>query len=58
MLTDYQYPSLAATSFLAFHPKDNNFIAVGTEDGTIGIFNCRTKEVLWIYVSTPSCLVC
>lgn len=34
----------AATS-VAFHPKDNNIIAVGMEDSTIQIYNVRFDEV-------------
>jgi WD40 repeat protein len=34
-----------ATTFLAFHPQDNNIIAIGMEDSTIQIYNVRVDEV-------------
>ncbi|XP_050103715.1 topless-related protein 4-like isoform X2 [Malus sylvestris] len=34
-----------AATFLAFHPQDNNIIAVGMDDSTIQIYNVRTDEV-------------
>ncbi|KAF1867505.1 hypothetical protein Lal_00049934 [Lupinus albus] len=34
-----------ASTFLAFHPRDNNIIAVGMEDGTIQFYNVRVDEV-------------
>ncbi|CAL0306858.1 unnamed protein product [Lupinus luteus] len=33
------------STFLAFHPRDNNIIAVGMEDGTIQFYNVRVDEV-------------
>jgi hypothetical protein len=36
-----------ATSF-AFHPTDSNITAIGMEDATIQIYNCRKDEVQWI----------
>lgn len=38
-------PSPPAASFLAFHPQDNNIIAIGMEDSTIQIYNVRVDEV-------------
>lgn len=35
-----------ASTFLAFHPLDNNIIAIGTEDSTIHIYNVRVDEVI------------
>ncbi|KAL7188027.1 hypothetical protein ACSBR1_037965 [Camellia fascicularis] len=34
-----------ATTYLAFHPQDNNIIAIGMEDSTILIFNVQTDEI-------------
>ncbi|PQM41243.1 protein TPR2-like [Prunus yedoensis var. nudiflora] len=34
-----------AATFLAFHPQDNNIIAIGMEDSTILIYNVRVDEV-------------
>ncbi|KAF5746718.1 topless-related protein 3 isoform X1 [Tripterygium wilfordii] len=38
-------PPLPASTFLAFHPQDNNIIAIGMEDSTIHIYNVRVDEV-------------
>ncbi|TXG65242.1 hypothetical protein EZV62_006517 [Acer yangbiense] len=38
-------PSPPASTFLAFHPQDNNIIAIGMEDSTILIYNCKMVEV-------------
>ncbi|EPS69182.1 hypothetical protein M569_05580, partial [Genlisea aurea] len=38
-------PPPPASSFLAFHPQDNNIIAIGMEDSTIHIYNVRVDEV-------------
>ncbi|KAK3436843.1 hypothetical protein EUGRSUZ_C01368 [Eucalyptus grandis] len=38
-------PSPPAATFLAFHPQDNNIIAIGMEDSTIQIYNVRVDEV-------------
>ncbi|MCD7461676.1 Protein TOPLESS-RELATED PROTEIN 2 [Datura stramonium] len=38
-------PPPPATTYLAFHPQDNNVIAVGMEDSTIQIYNVRVDEV-------------
>lgn len=43
-MTTFMPPPPAAT-FLAFHPQDNNIIAVGMEDSTIQIYNVRIDEV-------------
>ncbi|XP_038696642.1 topless-related protein 4-like isoform X2 [Tripterygium wilfordii] len=34
-----------AATFLAFHPQDNNIIAIGMEDSSIQIYNVRVDEV-------------
>ncbi|KAL0324138.1 UNVERIFIED_CONTAM: protein TOPLESS-RELATED PROTEIN 2 [Sesamum calycinum] len=34
-----------ASTYLAFHPQDNNIIAIGMEDSTIQIYNVRVDEV-------------
>ena len=34
-----------AATYLAFHPVDNNIIAVGMDDSTIHIYNVRSDEV-------------
>ncbi|KAJ0586758.1 putative transcription factor WD40-like family [Helianthus annuus] len=34
-----------AATFLAFHPQDNNIIAIGMDDSTIQIYNVRVDEV-------------
>ncbi|KMZ75796.1 WD-40 repeat protein-like [Zostera marina] len=44
VMTTFMSPPPAAT-FLAFHPQDNNVIAVGMEDSTIQIYNVRIDEV-------------
>lgn len=38
-------PPPPTSTFLAFHPQDNNIIAVGKEDSTIHIYNVRVDEV-------------
>ncbi|KAL5769032.1 hypothetical protein ACOSQ2_015815 [Xanthoceras sorbifolium] len=38
-------PPPPAAAFLAFHPQDNNIIAIGMEDSTIQIYNVRVDEV-------------
>lgn len=45
-MTTFMPPPPAAT-YLAFHPQDNNVIAVGMEDSTIQIYNVRVDEVLF-----------
>eukprot|EP00252_Welwitschia_mirabilis_P014885 TRINITY_DN3294_c0_g1_i12.p1 TRINITY_DN3294_c0_g1~~TRINITY_DN3294_c0_g1_i12.p1 ORF type:complete len:1122 (-),score=243.87 TRINITY_DN3294_c0_g1_i12:562-3927(-) len=44
-MTTFMAPPPAAT-FLAFHPQDNNIIAIGMEDSTIQIYNVRVDEVI------------
>lgn len=39
-------PPPPASTFLAFHPQDNNIIAIGMEDSTIHIYNVRVDEVI------------
>ncbi|GMH30687.1 hypothetical protein Nepgr_032530 [Nepenthes gracilis] len=43
-MTTFMAPPPAAT-FLAFHPRDNNIIAIGMEDSSIQIYNVRVDEV-------------
>uniref|UniRef100_A0A0C9S7I8 TSA: Wollemia nobilis Ref_Wollemi_Transcript_13460_4098 transcribed RNA sequence n=1 Tax=Wollemia nobilis TaxID=56998 RepID=A0A0C9S7I8_9CONI len=43
-MTTFMPPPPPAT-FLAFHPQDNNIIAIGMEDSTIQIYNVRVDEV-------------
>ncbi|KAI9083185.1 hypothetical protein K1719_034918 [Acacia pycnantha] len=38
-------PLPPAATFLAFHPQDNNIIAIGMEDSSIQIYNVRVDEV-------------
>ena len=38
-------PPPPASTFLAFHPQDNNIIAIGMEDSAIHIYNVRVDEV-------------
>ncbi|KAE8733394.1 Topless-related protein 3 [Hibiscus syriacus] len=44
VMTTFMSPPPAST-FLAFHPQDNNIIAIGMEDSTIHIYNVRVAEV-------------
>ncbi|KAF3654306.1 Topless-related protein 2 [Capsicum annuum] len=44
VMTTFMPPPPAAT-YLAFHPQDNNVIAVGMEDSTIQIYNVRVDEL-------------
>lgn len=44
VMTTFMSPPPAAT-FLAFHPQDNNIIAIGMEDSSIQIYNVRVDEV-------------
>ncbi|KAJ0014901.1 hypothetical protein Pint_21718 [Pistacia integerrima] len=41
-------PPPPAASYLAFHPQDNNIIAIGMEDSTIQIYNVRVDEVKFL----------
>ncbi|KAK8939283.1 Topless-related protein 1 [Platanthera guangdongensis] len=43
-MTTFMPPPPAAT-FLAFHPQDNNVIAIGMDDSSIQIYNVRVDEV-------------
>lgn len=45
VMTTFMSPPPAST-FLAFHPQDNNIIAIGMEDSTIHIYNVRVDEVV------------
>lgn len=40
-------PPPPAATFLAFHPEDNNIVAIGMDDSTIQIYNVRTDEVCY-----------
>ncbi|KAK6930217.1 WD40 repeat [Dillenia turbinata] len=44
VMTTFMPPPPAST-YLAFHPQDNNIIAIGLEDSTINIYNVRVDEV-------------
>ncbi|XP_057429442.1 topless-related protein 2-like [Lotus japonicus] len=44
IMTTFMRPPPCST-FLAFHPQDNNIIAIGMEDSTIHINNVRVDEV-------------
>lgn len=44
VMTTFMPPPPSPT-FLAFHPQDNNIIAIGMEDSTIHIYNVRVDEV-------------
>ncbi|XXG54028.1 hypothetical protein AAC387_Pa03g2008 [Persea americana] len=44
VMTTFMSPPPAST-FLAFHPQDNNIIAIGMDDSTIHIYNVRVDEV-------------
>ncbi|XP_007035675.2 PREDICTED: topless-related protein 2 isoform X3 [Theobroma cacao] len=44
VMTTFMPPPPAPT-FLAFHPQDNNIIAIGMEDSAIHIYNVRVDEV-------------
>nr|XP_043628394.1 topless-related protein 4-like [Erigeron canadensis] len=43
-MTTFMSPPPAAT-FLAFHPQDNNVIAIGMEDSSIQIYNVRVDKL-------------
>ncbi|KAJ1410346.1 WD40/YVTN repeat-like-containing domain superfamily [Sesbania bispinosa] len=38
-------PPPPSSTFLAFHPQNNNIVAIGMEDSTIHIYNVRVNEV-------------
>ncbi|KAK9697853.1 hypothetical protein RND81_08G065600 [Saponaria officinalis] len=44
-MTTFMAPPPTAT-FMAFHPQDNNILAIGMEDSTIHIYNVRVDEVM------------
>ncbi|KAF7837781.1 topless-related protein 2 [Senna tora] len=44
VMTTFMPPPPAST-FLVFHPQDNNILAIGMEDSTIHIYNVRVDEV-------------
>jgi WD40 repeat protein len=44
VMTTFMPPPPTSTA-LAFHPRDNNIIAIGMEDSTIHIYNVRVDEV-------------
>ncbi|KAM7469920.1 hypothetical protein LguiA_008103 [Lonicera macranthoides] len=44
VMTTFMPPPPSST-FLAFHPQDNNIIAIGMDDSTIHIYNVRVDEV-------------
>jgi len=46
-----------AATFLAFHPQDNNIIAIGMEDSSIQIYNVRVDEVLLRYLKMLNLLL-
>lgn len=54
VMTTFMPPPPAST-FLAFHPQDNNIIAIGMEDSTIHIYNVRVDEVLNADVPQIAC---
>jgi WD40 repeat protein len=49
IMTTFMSPPPAAT-YLAFHPQDNNIVAVGMNDSTIHIYNVRVDEVMYIMI--------
>jgi WD40 repeat protein len=53
-MTTFMPPPPAAT-FLAFHPQDNNIIAIGMDDSTIQIYNVRVDEVISALIFTDLC---
>jgi hypothetical protein len=54
VMTTFMPPPPAST-FLAFHPQDNNIIAIGMEDSTIHIYNVRVDEVINLSIFFVSC---
>lgn len=50
-MTTFMPPPPAAT-YLAFHPQDNNIVAIGMEDSTIQIYNVRVDEVYLIEIGS------
>lgn len=56
VMTTFMPPPPAAT-FLAFHPQDNNIIAVGMEDSSIQIYNVRVDEVRHLEFSSVAIII-
>lgn len=54
-MTTFIAPPPSAT-FLAFHPHDNNIIAIGTDDSSILLYNIRVDEVSVSRASLVPCL--
>lgn len=50
-------PPPPASTFLVFHPQDNNILAIGMEDSTIHIYNVRVDEVISLSISDFHCFV-
>lgn len=48
-------PPPPASTYLAFHPQDNNIIAIGMDDSTIHIYNVRVDEVHSFVHTPPPC---
>ena len=44
-MTTFMSPPPLST-FLSFHPVDNNIVAIGMNDSTIHIYNVRVNEVI------------
>jgi hypothetical protein len=44
-------PPPPAATFLAFHPQDNNIIAIGMDDSSIQIYNVRVDEVTLLSIN-------
>lgn len=42
----FKFPSSAVT-FLAFHPQNNNIIAIGLDDSSIQIYDVEANEVVY-----------
>ncbi|RWW37696.1 hypothetical protein BHE74_00057152, partial [Ensete ventricosum] len=57
VMTTFMAPPPAAT-FLAFHPQDNNIIAIGMEDSSIQIYNVRVDEVNLVSYAPRVFLIC
>ena len=43
-------PALPASTFLEFHPQDNNIIAIGMEDSTVRTYNVRVDKLITYYI--------
>lgn len=53
-MTSFMPPPPAATS-LAFHPQDNNIIAIGLADSTICIYDVRVDGVCLLLLGIDVC---